>query len=220
MTALALLIGLAAAALLLSAGYLLGVRRGSRARAEIAAQNAALSDEITRLRERDMQHRKDDETLRAAIQRVVMPLVQKEQVSMDMARLEGGSDQQRDLVALLSQMADKGNFSAVLLSDDQGWPLAASGQGAEHERLGATSSLLQLLADRLGRDGAPTPTSLMVGDANNRMTLCRLFSVEDQRLLLSVVGVASQMTPTALDPALGRLASVLSSKSRTGTLPR
>jgi hypothetical protein len=218
MNVLALLIGLAAAALLLSAGYLLGIRSGHRARAEIAVQNAALSDEVTRLRERDKQHRKDDETLRAAIQRVVMPLVHKEQVSMDMARLEGGTDQQRDLAALLTQMADKGNFSAVLLSDDQGWPLAASGAATEQERLGATSSLLLLLADRLSRDGSPTPTSLMVGDAHNRMTLCRLFTVEDQRLLLSVVGVASQMAPLALDPALARLGAVLSKKARGAAL--
>lgn len=214
MMILSILVGLGAAVLLLTAGYLFGIRRGGQARADLRDQNLAAAEELTRLRERDSQHRQEDESLRTTIQRILNPLIRQEQISFDLAHLESSPDQQRDLVALLDQIAEKGNYAAVLLSDEQGWTLAGSGGAADLDRLGATSSLLMLLADRLSRDGSPTPMSLMVSDSDNRVTLCRLFSVENQRLLLTVVGVTAQVTAAALDPALIKLGAALSRKKR------
>jgi hypothetical protein len=47
------------------------------------------------------------------------------------------------------------------------------------------------------------------------VTLCRLFSVENQRLLLTVVGVTAQVSAAALDPALIKLGTALSRKKRS-----
>ena len=211
---LSVVIGLGAAILLLTAGYLFGVRKGREARAELRGQSATYAEELTRLRERVSEQRHDDDGLRTAIQNVLTPLVQREQIAFDLSHLECSRGQQRDLTALLDQIAEKGNLSAVLLSDEQGWPLAASSGTRDLERLGATASLLMLLADRLSRDGSPAPLSLMVHDAANKVTLCRLFHVESQRLSLTVISVGGQLTPAALDPALVKLNAVLLNKER------
>lgn len=208
-TLLPFIIGLAAIVLLLTAGYLAGARRGGTARAGLRAQNLNLLEEVTRLRERLAQHDNEDANLRLAIQNVLKPLVRRDQLSYELGRLGGEAGQRRDLSAMLDQMAHTGNFAGVLLSDEQGWPLAASSGTRNQERLGATASLLLLLADRMGRDGSPAPLSLMVHDAANMTTLCRLFAVENQRLLLTVTAAGADLSPAALDPALVRLNRVL-----------
>jgi hypothetical protein len=210
------IIGIAAAILLLTAGYLLGANKGREARAQLRDEAAANAEELTRLRERVAQQDTEDAKLRAAIQSVLTPLVQREKMSLDLSRLEGGGPQ-RDLTALLDQVAEKGNFSAVLLSDEQGWPLASSTGSRDLEKLGATSSLMLLLADRMGRDGSPVPLSLMVHDSANRIVLCRLFHVENQRLSLTAVSVGGHLTPAALDPALVKLNAVLVNREPAST---
>ncbi|MFN7980961.1 MAG: hypothetical protein U0Q11_03810 [Vicinamibacterales bacterium] len=77
------------------------------------------------------------------------------------------------------------------------------------ERLGATSSLMLLLADRLARDESHTPVSLLVHDADNSVTLCRLFHVDKQRLSLTAVSRGVQLGPAALDPVLVPLQTAL-----------
>ena len=169
-----------------------------------------------RHRERIQQPRIDDDGLRATLQDILSPLVQRERLSLDMARLEGHQGQERDLTAVLDQMAEKGNFSSVLLSDAQGWRLAASTATQDPERLGATASLLLLIADRIGRNGAPAPLTLMVHDSAGMTTLCRLFPVGSQRLTLTVVATGGQLTPLAVDPALARLTSLLLHREGSG----
>lgn len=210
------LIGLGAGILLLTAGYLFGASKGRAARAQLRAQCAGYTEELTRLRERVSEQRHEDQDLRAAIEKVLTPLVQRDQVAFDLSHLESNRGQQRDLTALLDQIAEKGNFSAVLLGDDQGLPLAANSGARELDRLGATSSLMLLLADRLSRDGTPAPLSLMVHDAANSVTLCRLFHVDNQRLSLTAVSVGDQLGPAALDPALVKLNAVLLGGERAG----
>ena len=89
-----------------------------------------------------------------------------------------------------------------MLHDEDGWPLAASANTEDLDRLGATASLLVLLADKLGKDRDTAPLSLMVHNAANHTTLSRLFTVNGQRLSLTVVAAGTPMTPTTLDPAL------------------
>lgn len=208
----AIVLGLAAAGLLLAAGYLIGARKGADARRGLQVLNRNFAKEVARLRELAQQPRGVDESLRSALQDLLSPLVQRERLSIEMARLEGGLGQQRDLTAVLDQMAEKGNFSAVLLCDAQGWRIGASSATQDPERLGATASLLVLLADRLGRDGAPSPLALMVHDTANTTTLCRVFTVGQQRLTLTVVAAGSALTPSAVDPALARLTAMLLNK--------
>ncbi|MFN8061555.1 MAG: hypothetical protein U0Q12_20515 [Vicinamibacterales bacterium] len=204
-----IVVTIGAVALLLTTGYLLGAQRGRDVREALRRQAAVDADELARLRERVAEQRGDEEKLRVAIERVLSPLVQREQMAHDLAMLENQSGTQRNLRALLDQIAEKGNLSAVLLSDEQGLPLAASSNARDLERLGATSSLMLLLADRLARDESRTPVSLLVHDADNTMTLCRLFHCGRQRLSLTAVSRGVQLGPTALDPALVALQATL-----------
>ena len=107
-----------------------------------------------------------------------------------------------------------------MLSDNEGLPLAASRNARDLDRLGATSSLLLLIADRIGRDDAPAALALMVHDGANMVTMCRIFNVGDQRLALTAVSPGGQLTPTALDPALVKVNAVLSNRARQHTSGR
>lgn len=209
-----IVVTIGAVALLITTGYLLGTQRGREAREALRRQNAADAEELARLHERVAEQHGDEEKLRVAIQRVLSPLVQREQLAHDLARLENQSGTQRNLTALLDQIADKGNLSAVLLSDEQGLPLAASRNARDLDRLGATSSLMLLLADRLARDESHAPVSLLVNDADNSVTLCRLFHVDKQRLSLTAVSRGVQLAPAALDPVLVPLQAALMGSSQ------
>jgi hypothetical protein len=214
MILLSAIIGLGAATLLLTAGYLFGVKRGYHAREQLRRQNLVQVSEIRRLPEQlSQQHNEQENNLLATIQQVLTPLVQREQLSHELSHLEARLGHGSDLTILLDQIAEKGNFEAVLLGDEAGWPLAASSNTRDLERWGATTSLLLLLADRMSRDSAPAPLALMVHDEANKVTLCRIFRVSGQRLSLTAASTGAQLTPTALDPALVTVNAVLSNRS-------
>jgi hypothetical protein len=201
-----------AALLLMAAGYLIGARKGAQARQNLRDLNRSFAKEIVRLRLLPTTPPQNDGDLRATLKDILSPLVQREQLSYEMSRLEGGKGQARNLTATLDQMADRGNFLSVLLSDAQGWRVAASSATIDPEKLGATASLLLLMADRISRDGSPTPLSLMLHDTANTTTLCRVFSVDNQRMTLTVVANGAQLTPAAIDPALAKLNAMLLNK--------
>lgn len=212
------LLALSAALMFLAAGYFLGVRNGDAARESLRLLNRGFAKEIAHLRQLPAAPKGGgDEDLRATLQDILSPLVQRERLSYDLSRLEGGSGHQRDLTAILDQMADRGNFSSVLLSDAQGWRVAASSATQDSERLGATASLLLLLADRIAGSGSPALLSMMLYDTTNTTTLCRVFQVDGQRMTLTVVGCGSDLTPAAIDPALVKLNAVLLSKDAEAT---
>jgi len=212
MTLLISLLIFVAALLVFAAGYLVGARKGAEARQDLRDLNRRFSKEMVRMSKQPPSPVRDDGDLRATIKEVLSPLVQRERLSYEMSRLEGGKGQQRNLTATLDQMAEKGNFSSVLLSDDQGWCVAASSATKDPERLGATSSLLLILADRISRDGSPTPLSMMLYDSANKTTLCRSFAVDSQRMTLTVVANGAQLTPDVIDPALVKLNAMLLNK--------
>lgn len=213
MLALSAIVGLGAAALLLTAGYLFGVKRGADVRERLRVQDLTQTQDLRRLREQLAQRKNEqEESLKAAIEQALSPLVQRDRLSYELSQLEGLPGQRGDLNKLLDQIADKGNFAAVLLSDNEGWPLASSSNAKDLERLGASASLLLLVADRMGRDDAPAPLSLMVHDGANRVTLCRIFNVNEHRLALTAVSSGALLTSTALDPALVKLDAALSNR--------
>jgi len=199
---LAVVILVAGAVAAAGAGYLLGVRLGATARDALrtdAEASAADAAEARALLAKEVARREDP--LRADIERVLSPLLERERLNNELSHLNGRSTH-RDLTALLDQIASRGNFAAVVLHDEDGWPLAASANTEDLDRLGATASLLVLLADKLGKDRDTAPLSLMVHNAANHTTLSRLFTVNGQRLSLTVVAAGTPMTPTTLDPAL------------------
>lgn len=204
------IIGLGATVLLLTAGYLFGLKQGYDAREQLRKQNLMQAAKMKELPERLLQRQNEQEdSLRVAIQQLLNPLVQRERLSQELSHLEARSGHDGDLTILLDQMAERGNFEAVLLSDEEGWPLAASSNTRDPERLGAIASQLLLLADRMSRDGAPAPIALMLHDETNTATLSRIFRVGDQRLSLTAASTGAQFTPTALDPALVKVDAVL-----------
>lgn len=217
-TFLSAIIALAAAVLLLTAGYLFGVKRGAQVRDRLRQQDFAQIQEMARLREQLSQRGiEQQENLRATIEQLLSPLIQRDRLSFELSHLEGESGRHRDLNKLLDQIAEKGNFATVLLTDNQGWPLAASSHAQDLDRLAATASLLLLIADRMGSDGAPAPLSLMVHDAANAVTLCRFFRVGDHQLVLTAVSPGVLLTSTALDPALVKLDAALLDRERLGS---
>ncbi|MEO8411070.1 MAG: hypothetical protein ABI478_10900 [Propionivibrio sp.] len=216
-TILAVIVGIGAAVILLMAGWLLGIARGAAARDQLRTQEHAHSEDLSRLRAQLSQRRSEQEdSLKSTIEQLLSPLLQRDRLSFDLAHLDGLSGEHRDLNQLLGQIADKGNFTTVLLSDNQGWPLAASRSAKDIDRLGATTSLLMLIADRMSADQAPLPLSFMVHDAANMVTLCRIFTVGDHRLALTAVSPSTQLTCTALDPALVKIDAALVERKLDG----
>ena len=248
MMPLAILLGISAAIILVTAGYLLGAKRGLKARERLRKLAMHQAREQLRLRELAAQHSKGDadalvlrkdlvkmtkallrqndavhrvleplnkrdaevDSLRAIVEHALTPLTQREQLAYELSTVDTKSGDRSNLVLLLDQIAEKGQFWAVSLHDEQGLPLASSRNTKIVDRLTAISALVILVAERLGRDGGPTPLSLLVHDEENMATLCRIFRVGKQRLLLSAVATGSQLTPTSLDPALAKVDSVLS----------
>lgn len=215
MTAVAVLIGLGAAVLLLIAGYLAGLRRGAEAREALRAQSIRLFNELTAVQD-DLARRSEaqEHSLRATIEEALAPIVQREQLSLDLSRLKSGAGERRDLTNLLDKIAEAGNFSLVVLSDDDGLPLAANGAAQDADRLAANSSLVLLMADRMSLANQPQPLAIMIHDETNRLTLCRIFQVQDKRVTLTAVASGNErLAPTALDPALGKVGGMLANAS-------
>jgi predicted regulator of Ras-like GTPase activity (Roadblock/LC7/MglB family) len=150
------------------------------------------------------------DNLRATIEQVLSPLMQRERLESALSSVVAGGNRQSDLTRLLNEVAAIGGFRAVVLSDDQGLPLAHSDNAWDLDRIAGTSSFLLVLAERIARDGAPAPLSLMVHDEENTVILCRAFRVRDARLLLTAVAAGAELTPTALDPTLSRVEKILS----------
>jgi hypothetical protein len=235
--AVAVLVGLGAAAALLFAGYVFGAKSGRGVRERLTARALADAQEMRNLREQvvreqdgargfredvgkmmDALLRQGDalqrvvgpiverneqfEALRSMVQNALGPLLQREQLAFELGTLNDASSTRGELTRLLDEIAEKGHFSAVLLCDDHGLPLAASTDARELERLAATTALMVLMADRIGGSGAPTPLSLMIHDAEDKETLCRIFRVREQRMLLTAVARGRALSPLALDAAL------------------
>jgi len=150
------------------------------------------------------------------MQRLLQPLVRRERLSAALSELQAGgshsSDLLRfsDLLRLIDQITEKGNFVTVVLCDAAGFPLAASSNAQEQDnKLALVSSVSLMLADRMERSNLPEPLAMMIHDATNTLTLCRFFRVGEQELVLTATSTDTQLVPTALDPALAKLETVL-----------
>jgi hypothetical protein len=168
------------------------------------------SDAVNRMLEPLNKRDAELESLRTIVEQALTPLKQREQLAYELSMLNTSSVDRSNLVQLLDQIAEKGQFWAVALHDEQGLLLAASRNAKNLDRLTAISAMVLLFADRIGRNEAPKPLSLLVHDESNLATLCRIFHVGEQRLLLSAVSTGTQLTCIALDPALSKVGAVLS----------
>lgn len=243
------ILGTGAAAILVIAGYILGIKQGSRVREEFKRKNEHQAELLQQFRKPSDFHQENEdggfvskdfnklletlarqgdavqqllgplvrrdaevENLRGLIQHVIAPLAHHERLAFELGNLNISPGQSGGLPLLLDQIAEKGQFWAVLLSSEEGLPLASSGKAKDIDRLTAVTSLVMLFADRIGRDGASAPLSLMMHDEANMATLCRIFHVGSQRLLLTAVSTGSHLALTALDPALSKVSTALSKR--------
>ena len=214
MMPLAIILGVTTAAILIFSGYLLGIRRGLQARERLREQSLQLAEE-NRLIERNLvefkikDNQKLIDSLRYIVEQALAPLIQRERLLLELSNLNTISGDSNSLVLLLDEIAEKGQFWAVSLHDEQGLLIAASSNSENLDRLTAISTFVLLFAERIGRDATPAPLSMMIHDESNIATLCRLFNVGQHKLLLSAVATGTQLTPTSLDPALAKVDSIL-----------
>jgi hypothetical protein len=168
------------------------------------------SNAVNRMLEPLSKRNAELESLRAVIEQALTPLKQREQLAYELSTLNVDANDRSQLVSLLDQIAERGQFWAVSLHDDQGLLLAASRNTKNLERLTTISAMVLLVSDRLGRNEGSTPLSMLLHDEANMATLTRIFHVGGQRLLLSAVATGPQLSATALDPALSKVGSILS----------
>lgn len=206
MTIFAVISGLGAAILLLTAGYLFGARTGNSARERLRQQAQVLTADLEEMKQQASRRAADpDKSLRTTIQHVLAPLVERERISLDLAQFSGGAGQRRNLVPLLDKIATAGRFNTVLLANEEGLPLAASSNADNLERLAAASTRLSIVADQIAGEHGIAPLSVMLRDASDLMTLCRIFRVQDQKLTLTAVSSNTRLPSVALDPALSKI---------------
>jgi len=210
MTIFAIASGLGAAILLLTAGYLFGARMGAAARERLRQQALSSVADLEQLKAQNRQRTSEqDRSLRTTIQHVLAPLVERERISLDLAQFAGSVGQRRDLVPLLDKVAAVGRFETVLLANEEGLPLAANSAAVHLERLAAASTRLALVADQIAGEHGVAPLSVMLRDASDATTLCRVFRVQDQKLTLTAVSSDSRLASVALDPALAKIEMAL-----------
>ena len=206
----ALLIGLGAALLLLLAGYLAGLRRGSTERTRlggVAEQQAAI---LQHWKQRNASGMDDDGTLKSTIEQVLAPLVERERLSVNLARV-GSAGQRRDLSPLLEQVARVGNFGSILLSNEDGLVVASAGRAPDFDAMAAATARLTGAADQFAvqRGGA---LAVVVRDAADSATLCRLFTTHGQRMALTATSNDTRLAAVALDPALAKIEMALAAQ--------
>jgi hypothetical protein len=210
MTIFAIASGLGAAILLLTAGYLFGARMGAQAREQLRQQALLSVADLEQLRAQHRQRTTEqDRSLRTTIQHVLAPLVDRERISLDLSQFAGSVGQRRDLVPLLDKVAAVGRFTTVLLANEEGLPLAANSAALHLEQLAAASTRLALVADQIAGEHGVAPLSVMLRDASDATTLCRVFRVQDQKLTLTAVSSDSRLASVALDPALAKIEMAL-----------
>ncbi len=147
--------------------------------------------------------------MRKVMNEVLAPVLERERVGRAMSSIHAGAGGLRELPTILDAIATKGGFSATVLSDESGLPLAASAGAADVEELAGTAAYFLTLADRAERTSTALPLSCLVLDDANRMTLHRIFRVGDARFTVSAVARGQGLPPTALDGALAPLERVL-----------
>ena len=207
MTPLSLIIASSSVVLLLTAGYLIGARRGFVAREKLRAV-AQQQRQALLLARSELDRNVETQELRTSIEQALAPLLHREQLSIDVSSLKTGKGA-RDLTLLLDKIAEAGDFTTVVLSNSEGLSLAGNSGAQDIDRLAANSSFVMLMAERIGNDQFPAPTAILARDTEDRTTLYRIFDVEDQKIALTAIAEGTGLTPTTLDAVLAKVSGML-----------
>ncbi len=147
--------------------------------------------------------------VRKMMSEVLGPMLDRERVGRELSSIHVGAGGLGELPKLLDAICEKASFSAVVLSDEAGLPLAASSGATDVDMLAGTAAFFLTLSDRAERASLPRPLSCVVLDETNRMTVYRMFTVGASRFTLSAVSRGMNLAPGALDPALSPLERAL-----------
>jgi len=189
----------------------LAAHEAKMAFAQATARHAAQAAEIAGLRARleaTRDHRHETRTV-AEVQRVLAPLMERERLASELARLDIGRGTRGELPQVMDALARIGGFSSVVLADEVGLPLAVNTGAEDGDRLAGMWSMLLAVADRVALSGAPAPHAIVVHDAANQTLLHRLFTSAGNRFVLTTVSRGRSLSPEVLDPALGKLERIL-----------
>jgi hypothetical protein len=153
MTTIAIMIGAASCLMLLIASYLFGYSRGADGTREMEQTIRRLENDLAFVTERSSRHAPDDDArLASTIQQVLAPLVERERQSRDLAQIHMSAGHRRDLSPLLDRIASIGNFSTVLLANDDGLLLGSNFTKDDVDSMAAESSRIMLVADQSARE--------------------------------------------------------------------
>ncbi|MCF6249809.1 MAG: hypothetical protein L3J75_00875 [Methylococcaceae bacterium] len=232
-----LITGLAAAIALLFVGYILGIKKGQHSRemlrefmitelnqAEVPKSDQekkldlllSQGDALQRVVEPLAKWDKQVETLNAAIKQVQdsVLLLDQDQGTVDLTDLKTNDLNRSNLTRLMDEIAEKGHFKVMLLSDDKGLPIAASSNAQQLDKLAAISSLVVIFGDRISQDDDESPQSFLIHYENNMDILCRIFVIGEQRMVLAVISSKQKLTTGALDSVLPKFTESLNPRIR------
>jgi hypothetical protein len=171
--------------------------------------DSSLTNLLKPLLSRDLQTRE----LRDAVNDLLGPIVERERLGLELARLDPGLNGQGGLSHLLSNMAMRAGFSTVLVTDNNGLPMGQSDGAKRVEMLCATLGMILNMVDRIANSGGSNPLAVVLRDADNQVAIHRLFKVEGQRYVLTAIASGSFLSPDVLDPTLPRIERVLTNRS-------
>ena len=235
----AIIIGIFAAIILLFAGYIFGVKQGRLVRKNLQEQLLFSQQEVkqynlTTEKKMDTLLKKSGD-LSGHLNRVSAPLSawqsqieklddslkkmqgsvnQNSKMAFELTNLKTNATDRGNLTRLMDEIVDKAGFETVLLSDDNGLPIAANNSFTDLDHLAAISAFVLIFSDRFIRDGATTPLSLLTHDNENQEMLCRIFHVGSQRFVLTAISIDLLLTSTTLDPTLPKVIDLLSSSTK------
>jgi hypothetical protein len=154
---------------------------------------------------------RDDDArgLRETVKNVLGPMLERDRLGRALAELSPSGDGLAQLPSVLAAIAKSGGFSSVVLIDDVGLALGASGDERELDRLAGEASMLLTLADRASSQSSPAPLAMVLRDVTDRVVLHRIFEVGGVRFVLAAVARTMNLLPNTLDPALTKLEDVL-----------
>ncbi|MCA9550146.1 MAG: hypothetical protein KC933_08930 [Myxococcales bacterium] len=146
------------------------------------------------------------------LREVMAPLAEQARVQSALSEMPTMYLHRGHLGHLLREVAARAGLSTMILSDEVGLPLAATSADAS-EALAAAASLLLTLADRLASTGQPAPVGVVTRDVEGHLTLHRIFSLDDERYVLTAVSKGTVLAPDSMDPVLPQLRQLLAQRS-------
>jgi hypothetical protein len=208
--------GLVIAFSLILTGYLLGVKRGRAKRESLYLYLLEQIDKVTisksgftDIKEMVSALVSQNDTLISTLLKIT-DLLRRDHLAVKLADIAVNINAQSHagLTSLLDDIANVGNFSEVVLSDENGLPLAVSNGVRNLDKLLMTAALVMLVADKVNRASAGPVQAVLIHNAEKE-TIARLFAVGPHKLLLTASAVGTALTATALDAALAKIERVL-----------